>query len=173
MERTYVALLAATAPIRTIPKVPRGPGAGAPSKIQSHFLTSALSEANVADDGIRLCAVCTAHPRRFAARPPTPSASPGGSRTRPHPTWGLENCLHMQARIPRQRRASAREKVTVGGVRRSRLRGRGACDGAQRKNRSSRREDVVCNVLTPTLHTNCEITSHSKSAVRLGPKDTG
>ena len=39
------------------------------------LFTSALSVVNVADDGVRVCAVCTAHPRRLAARTTHPLCS--------------------------------------------------------------------------------------------------
>ena len=68
-------------------------------------------------------------------------------------------CAH--AKQHQQRRPARRRQSQV------------VCAARNVKNRSLRREDVVCDVLTPTVHTNCEITSHSESAARLGPKDTG
>ena len=128
------------------------------SKIKSHFFGLPLPSSNVMTLSVMTFAMHHESPCRFARRQPTCFESLGGSRTRHYPTRRLENFFHMQATISRQDRATARQQKSDGAVRRCRLRGRGACDGAQRKNRSSRREDVVCNVLTP--HCTPTVRSH-------------
>ena len=103
------------------------------SKIKSHFFGLPLPSSNVMTLSVMTFAMHHESPCRFARRQPTCFESLGGSRTRHYPTRRLENFLHMQATISRQRQAGARERVTIRAARRSRLRAGAPYEGAHQK----------------------------------------